>query len=454
MELMMAARTAAIYEVTVRGNDFIAHKPHQKQRDALDLWDDFDVLVGGAAGGGKSDYLLMAALQWVDEPKYSAILFRQTYTNLSLPGGLIDRSHEWLANTPAKWYERDKRWVFPSGASMSFGYLEHRGDERRYQSAEFQFIGIDQVDDFSEDRQVHFLKSRLRRTEDMKVPIRFRCTANPGGPGHAWLLSWYVGERRDLGAKHHWTIDHGNGKVAKFVFSKCDDNPSLDREQYINTSLAHLPSAERAQLLEGDWWAFRGGEFMRREWFQGEMDSGEIRDHLYMKPRCKQWIRFWDLAASESDTAKYTVGVRMGKTPGKPDKYYIDHVVRGKWTAGKRDEVIAQRAIADGPDVKQYIEQEPGSGGLAQIEYIRNAAHGCRVYARLPKGKKIQRAKPFAAEAEKGNVQLVSGNWNHAFLDELEACREDGKSKYMDQVDAASGAFNELHANRAVIRFV
>ena len=45
-----------------------------------------EALFGGAAGGGKSSALLMAALQYVDVPGYSAILFRRTFADLSLPG--------------------------------------------------------------------------------------------------------------------------------------------------------------------------------------------------------------------------------------------------------------------------------------------------------------------------------------------------------------------------------
>ena len=49
-----------------------------------------EALFGGAAGGGKSSALLMSALQYVDIPSYSAILFRRTFADLSLPRALMD----------------------------------------------------------------------------------------------------------------------------------------------------------------------------------------------------------------------------------------------------------------------------------------------------------------------------------------------------------------------------
>ena len=53
-----------------------------------------NILYGGAAGGGKSDALLMCALQFVEVPGYSAIIFRRTLKMLEKSGGLIPRMLE------------------------------------------------------------------------------------------------------------------------------------------------------------------------------------------------------------------------------------------------------------------------------------------------------------------------------------------------------------------------
>ncbi len=129
---------------TILENPWIPHEPTPKQAEFL-LLPDREAFYGGAAGGGKSDALLMAALQYVEVPNYAAILFRRTFADLALPGALMDRSQEWLSGTEARWNERDKTWTFPSGATISFGYLEHENHKYRYQSAEFQFIGFDEL---------------------------------------------------------------------------------------------------------------------------------------------------------------------------------------------------------------------------------------------------------------------------------------------------------------------
>jgi len=171
--------------LTPRMTKYIPHKPTPKQAAFL-LLPVREAFYGGAAGGGKSDALLMAALQYVDMPGYSAILFRRTFSDLALPGALLERSTEWLKPTDAKWDDNKKTWHFPSGATLTFGYLEHENDKYRYQSSEFNFIGFDELTQFTES-QYRYLFSRLRRLKGSEVPLRMRAASNPGGEGHEWV---------------------------------------------------------------------------------------------------------------------------------------------------------------------------------------------------------------------------------------------------------------------------
>ena len=66
----------------------------------------------------------MGALQFVEYPDYHALLLRRTFRQLDQAGSIMNRARQWLANTDASWKEADKRFTFPSGATMSFGYLD------------------------------------------------------------------------------------------------------------------------------------------------------------------------------------------------------------------------------------------------------------------------------------------------------------------------------------------
>jgi predicted phage terminase large subunit-like protein len=151
-------------------------------------------------------------------------------------------------------------------------------------------------------------------------------------------------------------------------------------------------------------------------------------------------IRFWDLAATEN-AGDFTVGVKMLKH--SRGIYYVLHVVRGRWRSMQRDATILQTAQMDGTEVAIWIEEEGGSAGKMQSDALIRMLAGFNVHTERPTGPKLVRALPLAAQAEAGNVKLLAGAWNQAFIDELHAFTgEDGDCD--DQVDAASGAFNKL----------
>ena len=208
------------------------HVPHPKQQQFLALTDR-EALYGGAAGGGKSDALLMEVLRDVETPGYAALALRRTFADLKLSGAIMQRANTWLRGTAAKWNGNDKRWTFPSGATLQFGYLDHEDDKYRYQSAEFHCIVFDELTQFTET-QYTYLLSRLRRLQGSEVRTRARAGSNPGGEGHDWVMSRFV-----KGSK-------------PFVPARLEDNPSIDATDY-RQSLALLDSVTRRQLELGEW---------------------------------------------------------------------------------------------------------------------------------------------------------------------------------------------------------
>lgn len=149
-------------------------------------------------------------------------------------------------------------------------------------------------------------------------------------------------------------------------------------------------------------------------------------------------VRCWDLAASL--TGKRTAGLLLAKTP-QPYTYVVEDVVKGRWLPGDRDKIIRQTAEADGSQIPIRIEQEPGSGGVAQIHAIVSAMAGFDVKGVRVTGDKITRADPVAAQAGIGRLKAVRGDWLGDFLSEIETFPS---GKFLDQIDALSLAFDFL----------
>jgi hypothetical protein len=264
VNLFTQARARA--QAATDSQSYTPHEPTARQRLFLvDLKDHLEAFYGGAAGGGKSDALLAAALEYVDVPHYSALILRRTYKDLSKPGALLDRARQWLTQTDAVPIDGGKQWRFPSGAVLSFGYLENESDKYQYQSAEYQFIGFDEVTQFSES-QYTYLFSRLRRLVDSDIPIRMRAASNPADePTGFWVAERFVPDdftpEDAVTPKIIWkaTPDRNNQIVKRaFVPARMEDNPHLDRESY-DKSLDELDDVTREQLARGDWRMKRRG---------------------------------------------------------------------------------------------------------------------------------------------------------------------------------------------------
>src|SRR3990167_4556332 len=186
--------------------------PHEgPQREYLSRLED-EVLFGGAKGPGKTDCLIADALGAdetgkhfdIENPNYKAIILRRTYPQLQ---EIIDRSHQRFSRH-AKWHGDLMRHVFPSGASITFGHCHNEDDKRRDWGQEFQFIGFDQLEEFSETQFKFICLSN--RTSDPKIKCRIRGTANPGGMGHFWVKRYFIdGKEPGKTYEREWTLPDG-----------------------------------------------------------------------------------------------------------------------------------------------------------------------------------------------------------------------------------------------------
>lgn len=402
-----------------------------------------DLFYGGAAGGGKSEAILAAALQYVHVPGYAALLLRREYVDLTLPGSLIPRSKEWLMNTEAKWNEQLHQWTFPSGAVLRFGHMKSEDDKYQYQSSEWQFIGVDEAGQLTAT-QLEYIGSRLRRPTANKlaraqlasVPLRMRLTSNPGGPSHNHLKGKYIDPHMS------GTLPEGLGVIRATM----QDNPYLDVEAYDKQLAAMRDPVERQRLRVGDWdISARGGTF-QRGWFRVQASAPAGMERM---------VRAWDKAASEPSPAypdpDWTAGVLMGL---KDDTVYVLDLIHMRGTPGKVKAVMLQAAQADGRRVAVRWEEEGGSSGKDVSEDLGRLLLGFAAKGVRSTGSKAVRAQPLASAAEAGRVVIVSdwkglghpAPWVSVMLDQLQAVFMPGQ--HDDIADAMAMAFNELTHTR------
>lgn len=230
---------------------------------------EYEALYGGAAGGGKSDALVVEALRQVGIPHYKALIVRKTYPQLA---ELIDKSLNYYprAYPKARYNASAHTWNFPSGAKILFGSMQYTKDRTRYQGQAYDFIGFDELTHFTWD-EYSYLFSR-NRPNGPGTRVYIRASANPGGVGHGWVKERFVTAGKPMTTIWEdvtWRDPSGQEHRARqsriFVPSSVFDNPALlnNDPDYVRR-LASMPEADRNALLYGDWDSFTGQVFT--EW--------------------------------------------------------------------------------------------------------------------------------------------------------------------------------------------
>ncbi len=243
-------------------------RPQPKQERYLRM-PYYETMFGGAKGPGKTDALLFDSTYQVKKPNYKAIIFRRIYPKLL---EIIDRSHKWFKDK-AHWNGELRRWTWPSGATLKFGHCKSEESKYDYQGHEYQYMGFDQLEEFTET-QYQFLKAQ-NRTSDPDIECFIRCTSNPGNIGHAWVKRRFIDALDRNGVpkyfihKNEEDIEVPKGTAGAlsraFLFATVHDNKILLKNDpdYL-LRLKQLPDKLRRALEEGDWDAYEGQYFA--EW--------------------------------------------------------------------------------------------------------------------------------------------------------------------------------------------
>ena len=126
------------------------------------LASDADIVIfSGAVGGGKTWALLLSMIQYAQVPEFAAEIFRRTYPQLTMTGGVWIESFQLFPRIGGVANLSDLRWTFPSGATVKFSHMQHPTDRLNWDGAQIPMIGWDQLESFDE-AQFWYLLSRNR----------------------------------------------------------------------------------------------------------------------------------------------------------------------------------------------------------------------------------------------------------------------------------------------------
>jgi len=427
--------------------------PYPKQSAAVALSGTvFELLYGGAAGGGKSAFLRGYACDFAaSHPGAHIALIRRTLPQLRQTHGI--HLPEMLTGkaTPNR---SEFTWVFPNGSILRFISLPNPGDEQQYKSAEFDLLLFDEVTEFTEG-QYTFMLSRCRSARGHRAHVV--ATSNPEGAGFRWVKRRWVAPRPEDLAEGQalpepgvpWeapVIEDGHiigwHPARAFLPATVTDNPGLmaANPQYVR-QLQALPDGRlRRALLDGDWSAM--------DQVPGALWAQDILD-LYR-------------VTSAPDLIRVVIGVDPNGTSAQGDRecgiiaagrdssghFYVIADESGPWApdvwAGKvaalyhrlgADRVVAERNYGGEMVASTLLHAEPD----LPVEMV-NASRG-----------KAVRAEPVAVLTQRGRVHPV--NRFPDLEDQLCTWSQDA-SWSPDRLDAFTWAMTELAGGSTALAFL
>lgn len=230
------------------------------------------LLYGGASGGGKTDFLVGDAIQEYDNPNLRALLIRKSISEMQQ---IQDRCRAIYTNLGAFWRDREKSWIFPSGARVRLGYMANDGSIAQYQGNPFSWLGFDEST-YMPENQVRDILPWLATVDPSLFP-RARLTTNPGQIGAAWHIHVFLRGHCPLcqsdqsvepgvvyrGAK--WMDGRPVSKTVSFIPARVEDNPLYGQDKI--DSLDSQTEQRQRQLKLGCWCKLEG-------MFFGFLDDG------------------------------------------------------------------------------------------------------------------------------------------------------------------------------------
>lgn len=229
-----------------------------------------EILYGGAAGGGKSHLMRMAAIMWCSQiPGLQVYLFRRIRDDLVKnhmegPQGFREFLAGWVECGFVTIVEDEIR--FWNGSKIYLCHCKDEKDRFKYQGAEIHVLLVDELTHFT-DKIYRFLRNRVRMV-GIELPQHYRGSfprivsgANPGGIGHQFVKTTFIDGVTPLQIAK--TGKSEGGMLRQYIPARLEDNPSMEEaDPGYESRLEGLGSESLVKAMRwGDWDIVEGAFF-------------------------------------------------------------------------------------------------------------------------------------------------------------------------------------------------
>ncbi len=430
----------------------------------------------------------MESVRHIGKRGYGGIIFRRTYPQIKNEGGLWDESQDIYPLLDGKPNQSSFSWRFPAGSTLTFSHMQHEDDRLQYDGSQIQFIGFDQLEQFTEQQFFYLLTRNRNRTSNGVRPY-VRATCNPM-PDH-WLgefIAWWIDSEGyiikercgivrwfvRLNKKVHWGNSYEEmrtrfpsqrPKSFTFILATVYDNkillkndPGYLGQLYAQDNVEFMRlhgEGEGVDNRGGNWHAKpEAGKFFHEDWFQVIS-----RDKIPQAAPLSDLL-YWDLAATERELAgtstrppSHTACIQMRKHAGLVYIIFADWFMKGPAVVERRflDTTRAQQRETGRGKLRVFWEMEPGSAGKREAFRLqRELMHPLGGQQRIEiaravpsRGDKMERARPFAAAAKNGLVYVMEASWTKHLISHL----HNQPQHDQDLMDCCSGSYTQILAS-------
>jgi hypothetical protein len=302
-------------------------RPTPRQVEYLSATED-EVAFAGGRGGGKTVALVMGAVRdCVQHPGLRALLIRRSYPQLRATVVQELAGVGFCKRLGCTWNASELELKFPNGSLLKLGYVDALSDTSQYQGTSWGLLLVDELG-LLVPAALPILKETLRSGGGGENVIGFRCTANPGGPSHGFVKSYFI-DATDDGAK---VVTDEFGRTRRFIRSNVYDNVQHVGRRYVKELEAIEDPARRKAMLNGDFSAFHGQVF--QEWDPARHIVGPRKDvHIPAEWRkfggvdygmSAPWAVLWAAVDQDGRMWAYREAYERGLSPSEQARRIID----------------------------------------------------------------------------------------------------------------------------------